>query len=235
MQKNIDIKQEKAARLTAARKATGLSRTAVAQANRWNYNTYKAHESGHREFSSGDAVRYARALGVTVPYLLGIDLLDATEETPTDTQEVQISVVSVPVYGQAAGGLWLEGDDVPFDDEAVSITPNANYPIGLQYARKVVGNSVSNRIRNGEYAVFVRLEGLPGGLRHGMLVDCVRQRAGMYEHSVKVFEGDRLMTDSAELAEQTSIPLGGNEDDTLVTIEGVAVSVVRHLMDTRRA
>lgn len=229
MNNKSPLKQIKAQRLTESRKKTGLSRTSFASQNRINYNTYKAHESGQREFFTADAARYAKALGVPINHLLALDLIDSTFKTILPQEEMPGAVLTVPVYGQAAGGLWLEGDDVPFDDEPVYISPAADYPPQSQYARKVVGNSVSNHIRDGEFAIFVRYGEYPYSLRPGMLVDCMRQRAGMYEHSVKVFAGDKLMTDSAELSSQTAIPLGHTDDDTTVTIEGVAVGVYRHL------
>ncbi len=221
------MKLTKANRLREAREATGLNRTEAAERFRYKYPTLASHESGAREFDVNDAIRYARDFGTSVNHLLALDLIDSNLASNVTTEGNALAVQHIPVHGHAAGGMWLEGDDVPIDNETIAITPHPAYPASKQYARKVVGNSVSNRIRNGEYAVIVRLDGLGRQLNDGDLVDCLRTRAGMYEHSIKELRAGKLMTNSAELQEQSEIPLSAREDDAQVEVLGVVISAVR--------
>jgi len=254
----IDIKKEMARRLTEARKAAGLNRTEAARNHGWNYNTYKSHESGEREFDKAQAAIYSRAFHTTINHLLCLDLLTnnkgayssesvariaiddsqiaaggelSKHDADTDQHDQdEVAVLTVPVYGQAAGGLWLEGEDMPFDDSEPDLIPAvAGYPAAHQYARRVVGNSVNTRIADGEYAIFIRYDQYSAGLRDGQLVDCQRSRAGLREHTVKVYDHGELLTDSRDLEEQTAIPMDAAETDTLVEIVGVAVGAYRPL------
>jgi hypothetical protein len=155
----------------------------------------------------------------------------ARGHTQINEERSEVAIFTVPVYGQAAGGLWLEGEYMPFDNSEPDLVPAvAGYPAAHQYARRVVGNSVNNRISDGEYAIFVRYNHYGGNLRDGQLVDCQRSRAGLYEHTVKVYDHGALLTDSRDLAEQTAIPLCSGESDTTVEIVGVAVGAYRPLM-----
>jgi len=228
MKIKVDIKQEKAARLFAARKAVFKSRRAAVDALHINYDTYKSHEYGKNEFYSEDAAKYAQAFRTNVAHLLCLDLLVVNKTPATLQPDAELPTYSIPVYGQAAGGVWLEGELQQSGDstelEHILIAPINGYSPKNLYARRVVGNSVSNRIPDGAFAVFVPLESYGWQLQPGKLVDCRRTRAGFYEYSVKVFAGDRLMTDSRELTEQTSIPLNHGDEDTIVEILGVAVS-----------
>lgn len=140
----------------------------------------------------------------------------------------EITSPNIPVYGVAAGGLWLEGDVNPFEDDDSVIPAGVGYSPAVQYARLVRGNSVSNQIQDGTYAIFVRLE-FYSGLRRGKLVDVERIRGGLREHTVKVFEGDRLLTDSAELDVQEAIPLDPGDADYEIRIVGVAIGSYRPL------
>ncbi|MBC7149050.1 MAG: hypothetical protein H5U22_06690 [Rhizobium sp.] len=246
----IDIKKEMGKRLTEARKAAGFNRTEAARNHGWNYDTYKSHESGQRQFDQAQAAIYSRAFNTPINHLLCLDLLTSaksahasdsvagvapsvqltTSSAGENEQHAEAAVITVPVHGQAAGGLWLEGDDMPFDSEPDLVPAVAGYPASYQYARRVVGNSVNNRISDGEYAIFVRYDRYDAGLKPGQLVDCQRSRAGLYEHTVKVYAVDSLMTDSRDLEEQTAIPMDAAETDTLVEIVGVAVGAYRPLM-----
>lgn len=219
--------EEKARRLRAAREGVEPNRTEAVRKFRLNYNTYKGHESGQRDFGGVEAARYAKIFGVSVNHLLALDLIDSQSGSTQPVQPDDVATSSIPVFGQAAGGMWLEGEDMPLDETVPTIAPQSGYPASAQYARKVVGNSISNRIRSGEYAVMVRLVSHNRPLQRGDLVDCLRVRGGLYEHSIKEFHGDSLMTNSAELKVQVSIPLDAPEDDTTVEILGIVIAAVR--------
>lgn len=196
-------------------------------------STYNGHENGERAFDEEQAQLYARAFNVAPQWLLAHDLLDQVgEKTPglaAPLDDDPIEVTSIPVHGRSAGGLWLEGDVDPFEEDNILVPAVPGFPARAQYARRVVGNSVSNRIRDGEYAVFIRLEEFKPTLKEGSLVDVCRLRSGLREHTVKAYYIDRLMTDSAEMQTQSSIPLDHDDQDTTVMIIGVAIGVHRPL------
>lgn len=209
-------------RLRKARIEAGFEHPSeAARAFGWNEHTYKSHENGIRGLKLHQARKYAKAFHISAAWLLTGDL------PPEPKQQ---SVFTVPILADAAGGVWLENPQSQSDTmEIVPVVPDPRFNRQAQYARKVRGNSVSRRIRDGEFAVVVKLEDYPGATPHGALVDVQRERAGLVEHSIKVFYGDRLMTDSAELAEQTSIPIDSGEADCTVTILGIVIAAHRPL------
>lgn len=187
----------------------------------WNIHTYKSHENGIRGLKLHTARKYAKAFHTSASYLL-------TGDSPPEPKHKD--VFPVPILADAAGGVWLENPDSQSDSmEFVPVVPDPRFVKQAQYARKVRGNSVSRRIRDGEFAIIVKLDSYPGAIPYGALVDVQRERAGLIEHSIKVFQGNRLMTDSTELAEQTAIPLDSGEEDCTVTILGVVIAAHRPL------
>lgn len=231
-----DIKFIKAARLRKAREKAGFRKRAMVfdRFPLWKVDTYTSHETGRREFDPEAAERYATAFNTPLGFLLAHDLISHHRIGSDADTGASHEIQSVPVYGLAAGGVWLEGDsDMMLGAiENVAVPAAAGFPLESQYARKVVGNSVSNRIRDGEYAIFVSLYESGDMLRPGALVDAKRTRGGLVEHTVKIFAGDRLRTDSAELDAQEDLPLASDEEDATVEIVGVAIGVYRPLMLT---
>lgn len=231
-----DIKSIKAARLRKARLAAGFRKRAMVfdRFPFWKVDTYTSHETGRREFDKEAAERYATAFNSPLAFLLAHDLISPHGNGSNADTGAGHEIQSVPVYGLAAGGVWLEGDsDMMLGAiENVAVPAAAGFPLECQYARKVVGNSVSNRIRDGEYAIFVSLYEFRHLLRPGTLVDALRKRSGLYEHTVKVFFGDRLRTDSAELSRQEDQPLETDDDGATVEIVGIAIGVYRPLLLT---
>lgn len=223
-----EIKEENAevgARLMTLRKDREWTIPFVAKAIGISESTVKHNESGRRGVTRDNAPLYAKLYGVSASFI------QYGEDDGGAYSADQDVAACVPVYGEAAGGVWLEGEDRPIDDAYVhSVAPVAGHPISAQYARKVVGNSVSRHIRDGEYAIFVRFNRHPGGVRVGDIVDVQRIRAGLREHTVKVYKGRRLLeTDSLELSVQEPLPLSDGESDTEVSIVGIAVGVFRPL------
>lgn len=188
----------------------------------WNEHTYKSHENGNRGFKLHAARKYAQAFGIDPGWLM-------TGSGDSEKQEFK-GIISIPVQGDAAGGRWIENEDAA-DTELLTlpIPPDPRYPPSMQYARRVVGNSVSNQIKSGEFAIVVRLDSYPGGIKDGALVDVERVRAGLREHSIKVYHGNQLMTDSAEMDEQQAIEITNGESDTEVRIVGIVVGAFRPL------
>lgn len=105
-----DEKRERelrAARLVAARKRAKLGgSTLLAARFGWNVNTYKAHEAGRNGFGIADAKAYAKAFGVSLPWLyfnigsltdpfadtddLQREIIDLFEALPPKLQAVQV-------------------------------------------------------------------------------------------------------------------------------------------------
>lgn len=219
-----DLRIALAARLTKARMDAGFKRRVHAiEKFKLSASTYAAHEAGRRSFNYEDAMRYANAFNVSVAHLMGHDLVDEAE-----IELREVPVVSIPIVGAAAAGLWLEGEDVSSEDIAhIHIPAVPGYPAEGQYARKVVGQSISNRIKSGEYAVILALEHYEGPISNDKVVDVCRHRSGLTEHTLKVLRNGTLHTDSAELKNQEELPLNHDDSDTSVEILGVAIAAYR--------
>lgn len=218
------VQEARRERLRQAREKAGF-KTAVAAIRhfRWKEETYRSHERGKRGIDDETAVRYADAFGVDRKYLLARDISDDDFQSAPNTGDAT-PVVFVPVYGRSAGGVWIEGDvTLQEADMEVLVPASGKANPEHQYARKVVGNSVSNRIPDGCYAIFVKREFYPGPIPYGSLVDVHRERAGLHEYSIKAYYGDRLTTDSKELSIQQELSLESEEEDTTVWIEGIAI------------
>lgn len=209
-------------RLQQARMAAGFETPkAASDYFGWNEHTYKSHDNGTRGLKRSIAEKYGAAFKVSPAWLL-------TGENGLQVQPKSHTVITVPVYGAAAGGVWMESDDISTDDiKEIPVIPDARFPQLAQYARKVVGNSVSNRVKDGEYCIFVKYDAYPGGPKNGALVDVERHRSGLREHTVKVFMGRNLQTDSAELKKQTVQNMTNGDSDTEVRVVGVAIGAFR--------
>jgi hypothetical protein len=230
MEKDNEIKTrlriEAGRRLRDARKVHFARPAEAIREHGWKKDTYLSHEAGKRQFDRLAAERYARAYGVTVEYLLGLDGVRKSEDPVGGYDSVSL----VPVYGRSAGGVWMESEITLNEDDVEEWVPASEHARPThQYARRVVGNSVSRQIPDGFFAIFVKREFYPGPIPFGKLVDVHRVRGGMHEYSVKAYYGDQLKTDSAELDEQTALPIDLNADGDAVYIEGVAIGAYRDL------
>lgn len=76
---------------------------------------------------------------------------------------------------------------------------------------------------------MVRFEDYAGAIPHGTLIDVSRHRGGLVEHSIKVYMGDHLMTDSAEMKTQSKLDMDSGEAEVSVLIEGIVIGVFRPL------
>lgn len=181
----------------------------------------KHHENGTRGTTTDVILAYANLYGVPVDFI--IDGGAGGGSRPQD------GVTTIPVYGEAAGGVWRAGEDMPLDDKfAYSVSAVATFPVDAQYSRKVIGNSVSRHVRDGEYGIFVHFDRFPGGVRKGHVVDVQRVRAGLREHTVKVYHNkSTLVGDSADGEGGEMLPLANGEDDEEVRIMGILVGVYR--------
>lgn len=106
--------------------------------------------------------------------------------------------------------------------------PRADVAAALQYSVIIDGPSVNKRIADGAFAICVPFDGYPGGAQHGQLVHVVRERAGLYENTIKELrftsKGMTLMPASTDPRYQEEIQLSDHDDDgTTVTIKGVVI------------
>lgn len=187
----------------------------------WSEHTYKSHENGNRGIRLAMAHKYAKAFKTTASWIL------TGEETKPKEMP---AVINVPVLSPAAGGAWLEEPDTQLAEAPLTpMVPDPRYDPAAQYARQVVGNSVSNRIKHGEYAIIVRYDAYPGAIPHGKLVDVTRTRNGLTEHTIKAFYGNRLETDSAEEEGQKALELDNGEEGVTVQITGIVIGSFRAL------
>jgi hypothetical protein len=223
------IKQIGSSRLRAARKLRFKSAREAADFFGWSKDTYTSHEGGRRRMDEAAAAKYAEAFGVNVSHLLAHDIIDDTK-FQSEIIEGGVKVAEIPVYGQLAGGVWLEGEISLENAEAgIFIPASTKARPEHQYARRVIGNSVSNRIPDGFYAIFIHREFFPGPIPYGSLVDVHRTRGGLHEYSIKAYWGDHLSSDSRELDKQVNLALDNGEEDTIVIIEGIAIGAYQDI------
>lgn len=190
----------------------------AARAFGWNEHTYKSHENGMRGIRQPAAQKYARAFGTSPAFIMYGNEANAVP--------VVNHVGTAPVVGAVSAGLFLEGDS--FEDEGISVpvVPRNGIPGDVQYALKVVGQSVNKKIADGAFAICAPLDRYPGGAEHGQLVHVIRERAGLHEHTIKELrygpDGAYLMPVSTSPDHQEPIKLNG-DDDTTIRIQGVVI------------
>lgn len=225
---NGDKKMEKIYAARRERLRTAIERAHGSMANAakaWKMpkDTLYSYTGQKRRLHTQTVLNFAERLGEDSYYLLARDISD-DGKAADDTMQGSFKTAQVPVFGQSAGGVWLESEMALNETEDIVSVPASNKAKPqYQYARKVVGSSVSNRIPDGCYAIFVRREFFPGPIPYGSLVDIHRERSGLHEYSIKAYYGNTVSTDSRELAEQQILPLEDGDSDTVVIIEGVAV------------
>lgn len=197
----------------------------AAEAFGWNVPTYRSHENGGRNIPVHQARKYALAYGSSPAYILGVSQQSSTGAAPAAGGG---PVLSVPVQAQASAGSFRL-DDGGFEYRGVTVpaVPRSDVPAGVQYAVEVDGPSVNLRIPNGAYAICAPYERMPGGAKHGQLVHVVRERAGLFEHTIKELQftdkGRVLMPCSTDPRYQEPLRLESLEEGTTVTIKGIVI------------
>lgn len=192
----------------------------AADAFGWNEVTYRSHESGGRNIPLHTARKYATAYGSTASYILGLN--NHTPDVPAVNH-----VVHVPLVGRVSAGAFRFDEGTKAKGIPVPAVPRPDIPAGVQYAVEVDGPSVNLLIADGAFAICAPLDKYPGYPKHGQLVHVVRERAGMFEHTIKEIqytpEGQILVPRSSDPAYQEVIKLDHSDQDTLVTIHGVVI------------
>lgn len=192
----------------------------AARAYGWNEFTYAAHENGQRGLKIAVAEKYASAFGSTASYIL----TGATGGVPNGLTQV----IGVPIIARVSAGAFREDGGLGDGGDIVPAVPRRDIPAAVQYSVVVDGPSVNKRIPDGAYAICAPFESFPGGAQHGQLVHVVRERAGLYEHTIKELrftrEGMTLAPISTHPDHQEVIALSvGEGDDELVRIHGVVI------------
>lgn len=203
-------------RLRKLRIARGFeSAKEAARAFGWNENTYSSHEGGVRGIRKSAAERYAKAYRSTPGFIL----FGGGKDLPVINK-----VALAPVVATIAASIFTEPGIVPDEQEPVPIVPKAGIPPGAQYAVKIDGNSVNKRIPHGMYAICAPYDLYPGGAPAGALVHVVRERAGLFEHTIKElrFDGRRPILVPVSTDPKHQSPMQ-HKDGDLVTIKGVVI------------
>lgn len=211
-------------RLKEARLKRGFATAKeAAEAFGWNEVTYRSHESGMRNIPLHVARKYALAFGTTPASILGIGT--ANDPSPIG------NVVGVPVVATVSAGVFRETDELVGDISLVPSVPRKEIPHSAQYALRVEGESVNKLIPDGSFAICAPYELFPGGAAPGQLVHVVRERAGLFEHTLKQLQqmpdGLGLMPVSTDPRHQQPIKLSSIEDSTVVQIRGVVIGSYR--------
>jgi len=215
------MNQTPADRLRALRVKRGFETAKdAAEAFGWNPVTYRSHENSTRNIPLHAARKYAAAYNVTVTHIVSGG--NGTENAPVN------HVVHVPVIARVSAGTFRYDEPIEYEGVLVPAVPRADLAAALQYSVIVDGPSVNKRIADGQFAICVPYDSYPGGAQHGQLVHVVRERAGLYENTIKELRytprGMILMPASTDPRYQEEIQLGaGEDDDTVVTIRGVVV------------
>lgn len=213
-------------RLRELREKRGFATAqAAAEAFGWNVVTYRSHENGGRNIPVHQARKYALAFGSSPAYILGVSQQQASVAAHSAGPQ---SVMSVPVRAIASAGAFrLDDGGLEFRGVTVPAVPRADVPAGVQYAVEVEGPSVNKRIPDGAFAICAPYERMPGGAKHGQLVHVVRERSGLYEHTIKELQytetGRVLMPCSTDPRHQEALRLESSEDGTTVTIQGIVI------------
>lgn len=210
-----------AERLRALRLKKGFaSAVDAAKAFGWNEHTYKSHENGIRGIRPDAARKYATAFGSTPGYIMGVT------GNGTDTKTVN-HIVHVPVIARVSAGTFRYDEPIEFEGVLVPAVPRADLASSLQYSVIIDGPSVNKRIADGSFAICVPYDSYPGGAKHGQLVHVVRERAGLFENTVKQLQytskGPILMPVSTDPRYQDEVPLASGDDGETVTIRGIVI------------
>lgn len=212
------MEEEPGDRLKKLRIAKGYETAKdAAEAFGWKVVTYLAHENKGRGIRPEAARRYAKAFGSTPEYILYARNSD---------QPIINDVGSAKLVGTVSAGVFHEGQH--FIDRGIEVpsVPRRDIPGDVQYALKVVGESVNKKIPDGSYAICAPFDKFPGGAEHGHLVHVIQEQGGLMEHTIKELrygkDGAYLMPLSSDPRFQTPIHLNG-DDDTTIRIAGVVI------------
>lgn len=212
-----------ASRLRALRIKKGFSTAAdAAKAYGWNEHTYKSHENAVRGIRPDAARKYAAAYGSTAAHIMGLGTANGSAG-----QNSVNHVINVPVIARVSAGAFRYDEPIEYEGYLVPVVPTKDVAAALQYSVIIDGPSVNKRIADGAFAICVPYDSYPGGAQHGQLVHVVRERAGLYENTIKELRfnstGMSLVPVSDDPRYQEAIELRTGDADESVTIKGIVI------------
>lgn len=179
-------------RLRQARQAAGY-RTAreFADTHDIPQPTYTMHELGKRALKRETAVRYAKALNISLEWLM-----TGNGKGPSESPALRpiATLEDVPVVGHVQAGEWqeaLELDEQEWRYVPVALDPE--YPEVKRFGLKVLGPSMNKLYPEGTVLICIGLHDIGEDPRPGDKVICQRRRKdGLIEATVKeyVLEAD---------------------------------------------
>lgn len=208
-------------RVRSAREALGLSQSDLARRIGTSPQAIQAIEAGKAK-TSKHLHKIAAALQKPAFWLAGDAAYTLTSGLPAG---------GAPVRGIVAAGLWQAEVTAIDDDTQVPASPDSRYSRYPQIAFRVVGNSMNNRVRDGEYVICVDYAETPMPLRAGDAVVAERRRGGEIERTVKRVQigpkGPELWPDSSDPDHQAPLVLSAPETDTIVAVVGLVIGYYR--------
>lgn len=211
-------------RLSKARTAKGLSQSELARKVGVKPQAIQAIEAG-RVRTTRKLRELAAMLDKSPDWLMGFDE-PAHLSAPA-------AVRTVEVQGIVAGGFWQEVTAAQVGDEtSVPASPDPRFARLPQIAFRVVGDSMSDLVRDGEYVLCIDNQKAPQSIRDGDVVVAERRRAGEFERTVKLVRhrnGGALELWPANKANGPGKPLqlSSREADTEVVILGLVIGYFR--------
>lgn len=208
-------------RVRAAREALGLSQSELARRVGVTPQAVQAIEAGTVK-TSRHIHRIAHVLQKPPHWLAG--------EAPYALTSGLVSG-EAPVRGIVAAGLWQVESSFPDDQASIPASPDPRYARMSQVAFRVVGNSMDNIVRDGEYVICLDYAQHPVALRSGDVVVAERKRGGEVERTVKRVQmgasGPELWPDSTSPAHTKPLILNATEMDTTVEVVGLVIGYFR--------
>lgn len=188
------------------------------------------------------ANKLAAALDCDVAYLTG-EQPEPRKHSESLEKALTTGVVSAPVVGDIAAGVWHESnpftvfdpDSRPDNEETplVPYVPDPKFSGLKQFAVRVKGPSVNKVIPDGYYAICVPYWEARTAIQDGDLVVVERTRAGLHEGTIKkvarVRGGYELRPDSDDPRHRDPIVLAAdlehdkNDPDVRVEIVGLVI------------
>lgn len=218
------MKQQPHERLQEARTKLGYeSATRAAEAFGWTVSTYLSHENGTRGIPAKAAERYAKAFKVKPEWLLyGTPQSKQMSDINNSQPFIQTTPFSVPVVGTVQAGHWVSMDVLDEIKEAGQEVPgDPTYREVEQFAVKIVGDSINNFAKDGEYAVCVDIHaGIDAEDGDYVVVEALRNGGAEIETTIKrlkiTAKGPELWPDSTNPRHKGPIFLGKNGDEVRI-------------------
>lgn len=208
-------------RVRAGREALGLSQSELARRIGVTPQAIQAIEAGsvktsrHLHKIANVLQKPAHWLAGEAPYALTSGLASG----------------EAPVRGIVAAGLWQAESSFADDQASIPSSPDPRYARMSQVAFRVLGNSMDNIVRDGEYVICLDYGQHPVALRSGDVVVAERKRGGEVERTVKRVQitanGPELWPDSSSPAHTKPLVLNSPEDDTSVEVVGLVIGYFR--------